>query len=177
MTIEQHDIARLYEELAALQERVDELEAFQAIQNLKARYGSLADRRYTRKGPKSEDEIAAAAEELVGLFTADAVWDGGATLGVAEGHDAIRARFLSPTLQFSWHYLVKPEIHVEGDEARATWDILAPCTTPDGTAMWMSGVEHDRYRREGGVWLHTHMRLEPVFMVPHAKGWGGAPRG
>lgn len=171
MSIEQDDIARLYEEFGALQQRVEELEAFQAIQNLKSRYGALADRRYTRKGPKSEAEIGEAADQLVALFTADAVWDGGATLGTAEGHDAIRERFLSPTLQFSWHFFVKPEIVVEGDTATGTWDILAPCTTKDGTAMWMTGVEHDRYRRENGVWLHTHMKLEPVFMVPHAKGW------
>ena len=105
------------------------------------------------------------------LFTEDAVWDGGPTLGVAEGHEAIRQRFLSPTLQFSWHYFVKPEIHVEGNEARGTRDILAPCTTTDGTPMWMSGVEHDRYRKVNGVWLHTHMKLDPVFMAPHAKGW------
>lgn len=163
-------------ELAALRARVEVLEAFQAIQNLKARYGSLADRRYTRKGPRSEPEIAAAADALVELFTEDAVWDGGATLGVAEGHDAIRARFVAPTLEFSWHYFVKPEIHVDGDEASGTWDILAPCTLQDGTAMWMSGVEHDRYRRVDGVWLHSHMRLEPVFMVPHATGWG-RPKG
>lgn len=171
MPPDSEDLAALRAELEILRTRVTSLEAFQAIQNLKARYGALADRRYTRKGPRSEVEIAAAADELVQLFTADAVWDGGATLGVAEGHDAIRARFLAPTLQFSWHYFVKPEIHVDGDEAEATWDILAPCTTQDGTPMWMSGVEHDRYRKVAGVWLHTHMRLEPVFMAPHATGW------
>lgn len=171
MPPESHEIAVLRDELAALRTRVERLEAHQAIQNLKARYGALADRRYTRRGPKSAPEIAEAADALVALFTEDAVWDGGATLGVAEGRAAIRARFLEPTLRFSWHYFVKPEIHVDGDEARATWDILAPCTTKDGTPMWMAGVEHDRYRREGGVWLHTHMRLDPVFMAPHATGW------
>ena len=164
-------IAELKAELARLQGRVDDLEAFQAILNLKSRYGALADRRYTRKGPKSAGEIAAAANELVTLFTEDATWDGGATLGIAEGHEAIRERFLAPTLQFSWHYFVKPQIYVDGDTARATWDILAPCTTPDGTAMWMSGVEHDTYKRIKGEWLHHSMRLDPTFMVPHAKGW------
>ncbi len=177
MATQHDDVGALAREVAALRQRVDELEAFQAIQNLKSRYGALADRRYTRKGPKSEAEIAEAADALVALFTSDAVWDGGATLGVAEGHDAIRARFLSPTLQFSWHYFVKPEIRIDGDTATGTWDILAPCTMPDGTAMWMSGVEHDRYRRERGVWLHTHMKLEPVFMVPFARGWGTDDRG
>lgn len=163
------DLLRI--EVERLRDRVDHLEAFQSIQNLKSRYGALADRRYTRKGPRPEAEIAAAAEALVQLFTEDAVWDGGASLGVATGHDEIRARFLAPTLMFSWHYFVKPEIHVTGHEATATWDILAPCTTPDGTPMWMAGVEHDTYRKVGGVWLHASMRLDPVFMAPHAKGW------
>lgn len=171
MSPERDEIARMREELIRLRERVESLEAYQAIQGLKARYGALADSRYTRKGPKSEAEIGAAADGLAALFTEDAVWDGGATLGVAEGRAAIRQRFLEPTLRFSWHYFVKPQIHVDGDDARATWDILAPCTAKDGTPMWMSGVEHDRYRREGGVWLHTHMRLEPIFMAPHATGW------
>jgi len=164
------DLLRI--EVERLRDRVEHLEAFQSIQNLKSRYGALADRRYTRKGPRSEAEIAAAAEALVQLFTEDAVWDGGATLGVATGHAAIRERFLSPTLLFSWHYFVKPEIHVDRDHATGTWDILAPCTSKDGTPMWMAGVEHDTYRKVDGVWLHQTMRLDPVFMVAHAMGWG-----
>ena len=164
-------IAELKAELARLQGRVDDLEAFQAILNLKSRYGALADRRYTRKGPKSEEEIAAAANELVTLFTEDATWDGGATLGIAEGHEAIRERFLAPTLQFSWHYFVKPQIYVDGDTARATWDILAPCTDTRGRPYWMTGVEHDRYRRVDGAWLHSYMKLDLVFMAPYEKSW------
>ena len=166
------DFDDLRAEFARLQDRIDALEAFQAIQNLKSRYGALADRRYTRKGPRSSEEIAAAADELVQLFTEDATWDGGPSLGVAQGHAAIRERFLAPTLMFSWHFFVKPEIHVSGHEATARWDILAPCTTTDGTAMWMTGVEHDTYRKADGAWLHQSMMLEPVFMVPHATGWG-----
>ena len=64
-----------------------------------------------------------------------------------------------------------PEHWVEGDRARGTWDILSPCTTGEGRAMWMAGVEHDEYARTNGVWLHTHMKLDVVFMAPHDKGW------
>ena len=38
--------------------------------------------------------------------------------------------------------------------------------------MWMTGVEHDTYVREGDAWLHQSMRLDLVFMAPHERGWG-----
>jgi hypothetical protein len=76
-----------------------------------------------------------------------------------------------PTLSFSWHFFVKPHIEVEGDRAHGRWDILSPCTTGDGRAMWMAGVEHDEYARTSGGWLHTHMKLDVVFMAPHDRGW------
>ena len=62
-------------------------------------------------------------------------------------------------------------VEVEGDRARGSWDILSPCTTGEGRAMWMAGVETDEYARVNGVWLHTHMKLDVVFMAPHDKGW------
>jgi hypothetical protein len=60
---------------------------------------------------------------------------------------------------------------VDGDRARGSWDILSPCTTGDGRAMWMAGVEHDEYVRQDGRWLHQHMVLDVVFMAPHDRGW------
>ncbi len=132
----------------ALRKRVEELEArlaavedTQAIQNLKSRYGQLADARYGPEGVVPRAQLETIAGKLAAHFTEDAVWDGGAGLGLCEGRDAIFNRFLEPTLKFSWHYFVKPRIEVDGDYARATWDILAPCTTRDDRAMWMSGVE------------------------------------
>ncbi len=162
----------------ALHKRVEELEArlaavedTQAIQNLKSRYGQLADARYGPEGVVPRAQLETIAGKLVALFTEDAVWDGGAGLGLCEGRDAIFNRFLEPTLKFSWHYFVKPRIEVDGDYARATWDILAPCTTRDDRAMWMSGVEDDEYVKQGEVWLHRSMKLRVVFMAPHDRGW------
>lgn len=164
-----------------LEARVSELEArlravedMDAIQRLKARYGQLVDARYTRRGPRPRDEVEPIAREIASLFTADAVWDAGAGLGVCRGRDEIYERFLAPTLQFSWHFFLKPNLQVEGDTARGTWDILSPCTTGEGRAMWMTGVEHDEYVREDGRWLHRSMRLDPVFMAPYERGWGPA---
>ena len=66
---------------------------------------------------------------------------------------------------------MKPRITVEGDVARARWDILAPCTTADGRARWMAGYEDDEYRRVAGAWLHSRMKLTTVFLAPHDRGW------
>ena len=129
------DLARRVD---ALERRLRGVEDVEAIQRLKARYGQLVDARYDKKGPKSGPELETLAGQIAALFSADAVWDGGAGLGECRGRDAIRQRFLAPTLRFSWHFFVKPHIEVEGDRAHGSWDILAPCTANDGTPMWMA---------------------------------------
>jgi ketosteroid isomerase-like protein len=164
--------------LEELETRVRDLEArlraaedVQAITRMKARYGALADSRYTLKGVKPAEEVKRIAAEIAALFAEDAVWDGGPTMGVARGRNEIRKRFEEPTLEFSWHYFVQPEIQVEGDTASATWEILAPCTVKGSKAFWMAGAEDDTYRRESGVWLHTGMKLRSTFFAPFDKGW------
>jgi hypothetical protein len=165
------DAEQLERRVQALEQRLRAVEDVAAIQSLKARYAQLVDARYTRAGPKPPAELAPIATEIAALFSEDAVWDGGTGLGVCSGRPAIRERFLEPTLQFSWHYFVKPRIEVDGDTARGTWDILSPCTTREGRAMWMAGVEEDEYVRRDDAWLHSRMRLEVVFMAPHDRGW------
>ena len=160
--------------VAQLEQRLAEVEDAQAIQNLKARYGQLADSRYDRTGPVAQPELDRIAREISTLFSADAVWDGGAGLGTCRGREEIYARFREPTLQFSWHYFVKPRIEVDRDTARATWDILAPCTSRDGKPMWMAGTEDDEYVKRDGAWLHSAMRLSVVFMAPYDRGWAPA---
>ena len=161
--------------IAALEARLEAVEAHAAILDLKSRYGTLADARYTRKGPKSPEELAAVAREMASLFTEEAVWDAGGAMGTATGRDELEARFHEPTLQYSWHFFVKPDIRVEGDRAFGTWDVLAMMTTTEGRAMWMVGVEHDEYRLEGGRWLHSKMHLESQLMAPYDRGWGPNP--
>ena len=165
----------LEETVRALEARLARVEAEQEIQRLKARYGALVDARYDREGPRPRAELEPLARQIAELFTRDAVWDGGAGLGLCRGRDAIRERFLEPTLRFSWHYFVKPWIEVEGERARGSWDLLAPCTTRDGVASWLAGVEEDEYARVEGRWLHSSMKLRVVFFAPHERGW--APRG
>lgn len=158
--------------LERLESRLAQAEAHQAITDLKSRYGALADARYTRDGPRPRAELEPIAEALAALFSDDAVWDAGGAMGRAEGREALRARFLEPTLAYSWHFFVKPEIEVDGLHARGRWDVLALCTTQAGRAMWMVGVEEDEYICQEGVWLHSSMRLDSKLMAPHDRGWG-----
>jgi hypothetical protein len=157
--------------IEALEARLRVTEDVQAIHRLKTRYAQLVDARYRKGGGVVERaDLEAAARSIAETFTPDGVWDGGA-LGVCTGRDAIFDRMCQPTLSFSWHFFVKPYIEVTGDTAHGTWDILSPCTTTEGRAMWMAGVEHDRYARHEGAWLHTHMKLDVVMMAPHDRGW------
>lgn len=156
--------------LASLAKRVQALEDAEAIRRLKARYAELVDSRYAKGAPKSVAEIEPIATAIAALFTEDAVWDGGA-LGVCSGRDAIRARMAAPTLHFSRHYFVNPDIRLDGDRAHGRWELLAPCTSRENQPMWMAGVEDDDYERVGGVWLHARMQLGVHFFAPHERGW------
>jgi hypothetical protein len=156
--------------IEGLAARVRALEDVEAIRRLKARYAELVDARYERGGPKPAAELERLAGEIAALFTDDAVWEGGA-LGTQTGRNAIRERMAQPTLLFSRHYFVNPQVELAGDRAKARWELLAPCTSPDGKPMWMAGVEDDEYARVGGVWLHTRMKLGVHFFAPHEKGW------
>ena len=155
------------ERLAA---RVRALEDAEAIRRLKARYAELVDARYERGAPRPPDQLERLAGEIADLFAEDAVWEGGA-LGTCSGRPAIRERMAQPTLLFSRHYFVNPQIEVTGDRATARWELLAPCTATDGRPMWMAGVEDDAYARAGDVWLHTRMKLAVHFFAPHEHGW------
>ena len=160
----------------ALEARLACVEDVEAIKRLKARYGALVDSRFEKGDTVAPERLDAIAYEIALLFSEDAVWDGGKGLGLCTGRAEIQARLAKPTMKFTWHYFVKPQIEVDGDTARADWDIFSPCTTRDDRPMWMAGVEHDEYRKEEGLWLHTHMRLDVVFLAPFDKGWARIPK-
>lgn len=165
------DVAALERRIEQLEARLDAAESVQRIHMLKAHYGEVTDRRYTRDGPVPREQLEPIAREVASLFTEEGIWDGGSQLGRCVGREAIYQRFLEPTLHFAKHFFVKPQIQVEGEVARGTWDLLAPCTATDGRPYWMAGVEHDRYQRVAGSWLHSYMKLDLVFMAPYQRGW------
>ena len=161
----------LEQRLAELESRVQCSEDVESIRNLKARYGELTDRRYELKSDAEKAQLPGLAREIADLFTEDAVWDGGRELGLCRGREEIARRFENPTLEFAWHFFMKPRIQVEGDRASARWDILSPCTTLDQRAFWMAGVQDDEYRRVKGEWKLSRLSLRFVFMAPYEHGW------
>lgn len=164
-------IEELTERVEGLAARVDAAESVLAIQSLKAHYGELVDARFVRGRPVDAGGLAELAREAAALFTEDGVWDGGPGLGVVRGRAAIAARLAQPTVVFSRHLFVKPRIEVDGDRGRARWDLLSPCTRPDGTSLWVSGWEDDTYTRVDGTWLHASMTFTTVFASPAGAGW------
>jgi hypothetical protein len=134
-----------------LARRVDAAESVLAVQQLKARYAELVDARFFRGRVIDHDRLAEVAGAAAELFTEDGVWDGGPALGVARGRVEISARLAEPTLVFSRHPFVMPRIEVDGYRASARWDLLCPCTRPDGESLWMSGYEDDTYARVDGI--------------------------
>jgi len=160
----------------ALEERLRVAEDLLAIERLKARYGELVDRCYGPGGVVSRPELERLADQIADLFTEDAVWDGGQSLGRFEGREAIRGRFLEPRTSFAFHLFVSPRIEVTGDRASGSWRVLAPCTVGRERAYWMAGIERDEYRRVGGAWRHSRMELATVLFAPYERGWARRPR-
>ena len=173
--LEEACMPSLEERIASLETRLDVAESTLAIERLKAEYAARVDARHTHLSGGTPDpaHVSAMAARVAELFTEDAVWDGGRSLGVARGRAQIRDRLANPTVRWAWHFFLKPRITVRGDFAEGTWDLFSPCTLQDGSQRWMVGVESDTYQRVDGVWLHASMQLETVMLAPFEKGWSG----
>jgi hypothetical protein len=162
---------RVDDHMSRLERRVDATEAILAIQNPKARYAALVDARFAKGVLVDRPRLDDLALRAAGLFCEGGQWDGGPGLGVAHGRDAIAARLAAPTIVFSRHFFITPQIVVEDDWATGRWELLSPFTRPDGTSLWMAGAEDDTYRRVDGVWLHQAMALTTYFVSPAGEGW------
>ena len=158
-------------DVADLRRQVHELQGVLALQRLKARYGELVDRRFSKGRPVDAETLAHVADEVARLFTEDGEWDGGPALGRVVGRAAIAERLRHPTVSFARHFFVNPRLSVEAATGTGRWDVLSPCRTADGTSYWMTGYEDDEYALVEGAWLHRRMKLTTVFMAPIGEGW------
>ena len=149
--------------LDRLERRLQALEDAEAIRNLKARYAALCDDNYNADG-------------IATLFTEDALWESPA-LGRYQGREAIRGFFQGAAGIFSFaiHYSLNGQIYVDGDTARAQWYLFMPCTVAEGNrGMWRAGIDHESYRRVGGVWMFSHKQSEPLMNATFKDGWAEA---
>ena len=148
---------------ATLAPQLQELADIEAIKQLKALYCYSIDDRDL--------------DPLMVRFTDDAVWEGGPA-GRYEGRDAIGQYLqdLPQILSFALHWVVNPLITVAGDEARARWYLIEPCTgARSGRALWGAGHYDDRMVREDGVWKFREIVLKQIFWAPFDKGWAEKP--
>lgn len=159
--------------MTTLEHRIRRLEDIEAIRHLKARYAKYADEKYTddhRRKP--QDELDRLAALQAGLFTEDAVWDGGEHFGVFEGREAIHAFVRKGGWSFAMHYFLNPLIDIDGDRATGRWMLWQACTLTEGdTPCWMSAIEDDDYVRTAEGWKMSRMTFRLKFMTRFDVPW------
>jgi ketosteroid isomerase-like protein len=146
--------------LEELERRIKALEDVEEIKRLKRRYCAYCDDNYD-------------ADALAGLFTEDAVWDGGIR-GKSVGREEIRRFFKDAPqrLPFAIHMVLNPIIEVDGDRAEGTWYLFQPCTFADGNrAMWGAARYDEVYVRVDGEWKFQSLKLTSRFWTPFDEGW------
>ncbi|MFT0890832.1 nuclear transport factor 2 family protein [Pseudochelatococcus sp. G4_1912] len=144
----------------------------ESIKYLKAYYGKYADEKYTADHQrKPQEEIDRLAWLQSGVFTDDAIWDGGA-FGVLEGRQAIYDNLRTGPWSFGAHYYVSPLIEVDGNKATGRWVLWQVGTlTRENTPIILSAVTEDEYRRTDEGWRLSKMRQTTKFMTRHDVPW------
>lgn len=158
-------IESLRAELAAMRQRVTELEDRDAIRELTHRYmQAMHDARW---------------QDAVDCFADDAEYDHG-LLGELRGKTDLRAFYTQfmPAFETAggWSYdvLANPLIRVDGDRAEARWFLLTFLIDPDTQkpAWAMATLEYE-YAREAQGWRFKKNRcIHEHILAPYDKGWG-----
>lgn len=148
----------------SIAQRLDRLEAIEEVRHLKMTYARLCDQGYP-------------ADQLAELFTVDAVWDGGETLGRYEGREGIRTFFANSSQRVPWalHYTVAGDIQVDPncERATATWYLWQPMIR-NGEPTWLMGIYTDLNVREDGVWRFARVGLDARRLVGIGSDWPDA---
>lgn len=159
----------------SLEARLRQLESESAVRACMNRYMALCDALDARTP----------LDELVGLFTADAIWEGkGAKyakhFGGYQGREAIRAMFACYMTEPAYfalnvHFLCSELIRVEGDEASGSWVMLQTSTFANGTSHLNAARLTVRFREEEGTWRMAHFQTENLFGRP-VEAWNSDAR-
>jgi ketosteroid isomerase-like protein len=154
----------------ALELRLRQLESEHAVRTCMNRYMELCDALDARTP----------LDELAGLFTADAVWEGkGAkyakSFGGYQGREAIRAMFATYMVEpahfaLNVHFLCSELIHVNGDSADGSWVMLQTSTFASGASHLNAARLTVKFREEEGAWRMAHFQTENLFSRP-VEAW------
>ena len=154
--------------LERLEQRLEQLESENAIRACMNRYMVLCD----------QLGVDSPLDELAGLFTEDAVWQGKgakyrAAFGAYQGRAAIKAMFATYMVEpahfaLNVHFLTSELIVVDGAQATGSWVMLQTSTFASGASHLNSArlsVEF-RQQRPGGAWRMAHFVTENLFSRP-----------
>jgi hypothetical protein len=150
--------------MPTVEERLQRVEDIEDIRRLKVRYAEACDRGFD-------------ADEIIGLFTDDGVWDAG-EFGRFVGEE-MRPYWQETAriTELAMHYMINHvvDLGANGVDATGRCYLLATASR-GGVAYWMAVKYEERYRKVGGRWLFAEMRLLPAFMTPFDQSWA-APAG
>lgn len=162
-------------EIQQLQARLAVFEAQQAVRACMNRYMALCDAL----------DANTPLDELAGLFTRDAVWEGkGAkyakSFGGYRGREAIRAMFASymqPPAHFALnvHFLTSELISVEAEQASGSWIMLQTSTFANQASHLNAARLTVRFAVEDGQWRMAHFQTENLFGRPVSAWNSDAP--
>ncbi|MNF31766.1 hypothetical protein D3C85_1174790 [compost metagenome] len=159
--------------LQALEQRLAQLESENAVRACMNRYMVLCD----------DLGVDSPLDELAGLFTEDAVWEGkGAkyqnAFGGYRGREAITAMFATYMVEpahfaLNVHFLTSELIRVQGVQAQGSWVMLQTSTFASGASHLNSARLTVSFREEEGVWRMAHFQTENLFSRP-VSGWNSS---
>jgi hypothetical protein len=152
-----------------LERRVARLEAIEQICHLQTRYAAVCD--------AGNDP-----DEMVKLFTDDAVWNSGERFGVHRGIGEIHAFFsgIRHVIQWALHYMIQPVVTVADDlqTANGVWYLWQPCTVRSEDVdrpCWLTATYDVDYRLVDGEWKMAEVRLDVQTISPIEDGWVKTP--
>ncbi|WP_312932897.1 nuclear transport factor 2 family protein [Pseudomonas sp.] len=163
-------------ELAELRARVQAFEDQQAIRVCINRYMALCDAL----------DADSPLDELAGLFTADARWEGkgaryAASFGGYVGRDAIRAMFATymrtpAHFALNVHFLTSEVIDVvSAERAQGRWLMLQTSTFADGGSHLNAARLDITFAQQDGRWRMAHFQTENLFSRPTSAWNDQAP--
>lgn len=152
--------------LAEMAKRLQQLEAEHAVRACMNRYMVLCDAL----------DAHSPLDELAGLFTRDAVWEGkGAryakSFGGYQGREAIAQMFATYRVEpahfaLNVHFLTSELIAVNGSEALGSWVMLQTSTFASGASHLNAARLTVRFAQEQGQWRMAHFQTENLFGRP-----------
>ncbi|AIR90694.1 nuclear transport factor 2 family protein [Pseudomonas cremoricolorata] len=157
-------------ELASLKARLQVLEDQQAIRVCINRYMTLCDAL----------DADTPLDELAGLFTADARWEGkgaryASSFGGYQGREAIRAMFATymktpAHFALNVHFLTSEVIEVDSQQGQGSWVMLQTSSFADGASHLNAARLSVRFAVEDGQWRIAHFQTENLFSRP-TRAW------